>query len=301
MILNPLRIQATNLSICNSAQFKEYFSYRGEKLTKVQAYQTRSTNLPAEIVSTALLTQALLIPPEAPGLVFRTSMTAALIRFVNSLLDPLQKKDKSLPLTVLATTAGLPTVFVEVRHWGTHENSLPSAEVLRDMGIRALEWLWRNYWNKKDERVNLISQWASGAISDAMTVATFQMEPEQCFEKLVVKLTATDDFEQSSRIWLPLVKLLSEGITTFPDDFTHYIVETMSSIPSCSRFPFQAKLDPLPTESSSKLRYPRTLIAWTMHILDLQGRSESSGATYADAAKLCLHYPNTLLYVQKSH
>ena len=160
-------------------------------------------------------------------------MTLALIRFVNSLLDPLQKRDKSLSLTILATIAGLPKVFVEVRHWGTHENNLPSVQILRDMGVRALEWLWRNYWNKNDEKIDFVSQWASGAVSDSVTVATFQVERERCFEELVGKLTDAEDFEQSCRTWDPLVELLSNGIPTFPEEFLVYIVETLSTVPTC--------------------------------------------------------------------
>jgi hypothetical protein len=265
---------------------------------KVQAYQTRSANIPPEIVSTAVLTQALLISSDTPSLVFRTSMSFALIRFVNSLLDPLQKRDKSLPLAVLASSAGLPTVFVELRHWGTHESNIPSADVLKDMGIRALEWLWHNYWNKGNEHTNVASQWQRGATSDAMAVALFQTEETQCFGDLVSEMTKTE-FEQSLRAWEPLVKILSKGIETFPLGFLQYLLDTLISLPNCKRpLSFRAKSDHIPPDSRDNLKYPATLIPWTMCMIDLKigNREEGSASdsSYEDTVRLCIKHPNTL-------
>lgn len=165
-------------------------------------------------------------------------MSLALIRFVNSLLDPLQKRDKSLPLSVLATTAGLPTVFVEVRHWGTHESNLPGAEVLKEMGIRALEWLWRNYWNKKEDSVNFIELWKSGS-ADANTVITAaERNQEDTFGKLLVELAAEEDFSASRTSWERLISSLSEALSSFPEDFIDYIIQTLTTIPSCKLLSF---------------------------------------------------------------
>ncbi|RPA95221.1 Las1-domain-containing protein [Choiromyces venosus 120613-1] len=45
----------------------------------------------------------------------------------------------------LAKNLGLPTSFVEIRHAATHE-ALPGLALLRTATIRALDWLWENYW-----------------------------------------------------------------------------------------------------------------------------------------------------------
>jgi hypothetical protein len=219
-----------------SVQFKEYlFPSQMSRLTifQVQAYQSRAVRLPPEIVSTALLTQALIIPSSSPGLIFRTSMTLALIRFVNSLLDPIQKRDKSLPLRVLANGAGLPIVFVEVRHWGTHENNLPSTEVLREMGIRALEWLWTNYWAREDVRVGIISRWERKDVSEIEFVSAFQVEEERCYEELVEKLSSTDDFEESRGRWDSLIQILFDKVASFPETFIEYLTDLLISQPAC--------------------------------------------------------------------
>lgn len=46
----------------------------------------------------------------------------------------------------LARNLNLPASFVEIRHAATHE-ALPSLSVLRAVAVRALDWLWTNYWN----------------------------------------------------------------------------------------------------------------------------------------------------------
>jgi Las1-like len=166
-------------------------------------------------------------------------MSLALIRFVNSLLDPLQKRDKSLPLGVLAASAGLPTVFVEVRHWGTHESNLPGNEVLRDMGIRALEWLWRNYWNKKEDSVDAIALWKSSPAETRPVIEAFAKNQEDSFERLVVELAGDNDFSTSRTVLDPLLLFLLEELSEFPEAFIDYIIQTCISIPTCEipRFP----------------------------------------------------------------
>jgi hypothetical protein len=156
-------------------------------------------------------------------------MTLALIRFVNSLLDPLQKRDKSLPLSVLATDAGLPTVFVEIRHWGTHESNLPGAEVLKDMGIRALEWLYRNFWNKKHGREVDIAGWRSGAIDIKQVIGAFEKDRRASFEDLVVELAGNEDYAISRGIFDPLIAALDARISAFPADLIEYIVEILTT------------------------------------------------------------------------
>lgn len=46
----------------------------------------------------------------------------------------------------LARNLNLPASFVEIRHAATHE-ALPSLAVLRNVAVRALDWLWTNYWS----------------------------------------------------------------------------------------------------------------------------------------------------------
>jgi len=157
-------------------------------------------------------------------------MTLALIRFVNSLLDPLQKRDKNLPLSVLASTAGLPASFVEVRHWGTHETSLPGVEVLRDMGIRALEWLWHNYWNQKREQASFFQLFQREGARDARD-RYFPINFDHNCIKFVRELGEDGDFDATKGRWDAIVDLLCV-LEQFAPAFVDYCVINLYSIPS---------------------------------------------------------------------
>jgi len=226
-------------------------------------------------------------------------MTLALIRFVNSLLDPLQKRDKSLPLSVLANDAGLPTVFVEIRHWGTHENNLPGAEILRDMGIRALEWLYRNFWNRRRESEGVIAGWKSGVVDVKEVVDSFARNRHAAFEDLFVEIATNDDYGVSQSIFDPLMSVLSVQLSAFPVDFIHYVMEilTTTSNGMAPQRKTTFNLDPLTTISTPllDLKYPETLISWTMSILN-RPRTFTSSLTpdFVSVARQCIHHPNSL-------
>ncbi|BGP03646.1 rRNA-processing protein las1 [Rhodotorula toruloides] len=70
----------------------------------------------------------------------------AMVRFVNSLVDPLQTTYFARSIASLAQQIQLPLWFVELRHQATHED-LPSLGVLRDAARQALDWLCTNYWS----------------------------------------------------------------------------------------------------------------------------------------------------------
>ncbi|GAA6048588.1 hypothetical protein JCM3770_002043 [Rhodotorula araucariae] len=75
----------------------------------------------------------------------RLSYAMAIVRFVNSLVDPLQTAYFARSIASLAAQIGLPLWFVELRHQATHED-LPRLAVLRDAARQALDWLYTNYW-----------------------------------------------------------------------------------------------------------------------------------------------------------
>ena len=222
-------------------------------------------------------------------------MTLALIRFVNSLLDPLQRRDKNLPLSILASTASLPASFVEIRHWGTHETSLPGMEVLRDMGIRALEWLWHNYWNRKQEEVDLIQAWEKGGNEADKVVATFQGNLDRSCERLVGQLGEDGEFEMSRRNnWDTLITRLSEEISTFPETFVEYLLQTLTSIPSGTSSSSQLKLTiVLPGKSTQTAQFPSNILSVAYQVVASQTTKNLQPDVTA-IAKRCIHHPNTL-------
>ncbi|KAL7411004.1 Las1-like-domain-containing protein [Mrakia frigida] len=70
----------------------------------------------------------------------RLSLSLSLVRFVNSLVDPLQTGQFARPIAMIAAELGIPGWLVELRHAGTHEG-LPSVEVLREGAEEALNYL----------------------------------------------------------------------------------------------------------------------------------------------------------------
>ncbi|KAJ3826231.1 Las1-like-domain-containing protein [Lentinula raphanica] len=79
------------------------------------------------------------------GLVLRQSYSAAIIRMVNGLVDPLQFGVYARSIAAIAAQLGLPAWLVELRHAATHED-LPSLEVLRRAAQQSMTWLLHNYW-----------------------------------------------------------------------------------------------------------------------------------------------------------
>lgn len=61
----------------------------------------------------------------------RQAYALAIVRLVNSLVDPLQQGAYARPVVAIAAQIGLPAWFVELRHQATHDD-LPSLPVLRE-------------------------------------------------------------------------------------------------------------------------------------------------------------------------
>ncbi|OUM65198.1 hypothetical protein PIROE2DRAFT_60187 [Piromyces sp. E2] len=83
----------------------------------------------------------------------RLLYTMTFIRFVNGIIDPLQKGAYAVSISSLAEQLGLPQWFVDLRHEGTHDQ-LPSLKVLRNGCKQALDWLNNFYWMKQKNFIN---------------------------------------------------------------------------------------------------------------------------------------------------
>ncbi|KAK2461696.1 hypothetical protein APHAL10511_006159 [Amanita phalloides] len=83
--------------------------------------------------------------PENHPLFIRHAYAAAIIRFVNGFVDPLQYGAYARPIASIAHQLGLPHWLVELRHASTHDE-LPSLELLRDAANESMTWLLHNYF-----------------------------------------------------------------------------------------------------------------------------------------------------------
>ena len=91
------------------------------------------TSLPLALESVLMLLAAVIqdecISSSAQSI--RQDYSAALIRTVNGVVDPLQVGFYARSIASIASQVGLPAWLVELRHAGTHEE-LPPLQLLRD-------------------------------------------------------------------------------------------------------------------------------------------------------------------------
>jgi len=121
-------------------------------LDRIAVWLARGS-FPHAIESTAAVLHAILLdssPSESSSKAARShparlTYAMALVRFVNSIVDPLQTAYFARPIAALAASVDLPLSFVELRHRATHEH-LPSLAVLRDAARQAMDWLYTHYW-----------------------------------------------------------------------------------------------------------------------------------------------------------
>ncbi|KAJ2277849.1 rRNA-processing protein las1, partial [Coemansia sp. RSA 451] len=102
----------------------------------VKAWRARA-RVPAAVDATATLVELQLSDSTQPVSQQRLTLSMALIRFVNSILDLEQRTTVAQSMAVLARRIGMPAWFVELRHACTHEQ-VPSLRVLRAAHAHAL-------------------------------------------------------------------------------------------------------------------------------------------------------------------
>ena len=111
-----------------------------------------------------MLTEALLADglsdgsstPQISVFSVKAGYMTALIRFVTALLDSAQTSKYKVSMYTKAAEMELPSMFVDIRHEATH-GEMPSLPVLRDATERAMEWLWRDFWDKLEDREGMYS------------------------------------------------------------------------------------------------------------------------------------------------
>ncbi|GAA5967169.1 hypothetical protein JCM3765_001551 [Sporobolomyces pararoseus] len=119
-------------------------------LSRIAVWQSRK-QCPSAVETTANLLRLILLDTSSSSALrpsaheLRLSYSMAIIRFVNSLVDPLQTAYFARSISSLAAQLGLPLWFVELRHQATHED-LPGLPVLREGARQALDWLYVHYW-----------------------------------------------------------------------------------------------------------------------------------------------------------
>ena len=90
------------------------------------------------------------------------SCAMALVRFVNTTVESMQRAERALNIAALAAALHLPPQLVDLRHEATHGH-LPSLEALTRGIYAALDWLRRE-----------LLRVASGAVSSVSRAGVMQ-------------------------------------------------------------------------------------------------------------------------------
>lgn len=147
---------------------------RQRAVDKVNLWLFKAGQLPAPIVATASLTEALLHDDaqRTSGALSESAMQSiyamAFARFVNGFVDrdvarshaaemALDDNTEGENMSTMAkgessmyahaATIGMPHKFVNLRHQVTHAD-IPNLVYMRSMTLQALEWLWERWWAK---------------------------------------------------------------------------------------------------------------------------------------------------------
>lgn len=149
---------------------------RQRAVDKVNLWLFKAGQLPAALVATASLTEALLHDQEGAENVSRSISDSAMqsiyamafARFVNGFVDrdvvrshistmasdDVEGDDSvstaargESSMYAHAATIGMPQKFVDLRHQVTHAD-IPNLSYLREMTLQALGWLWERWWEK---------------------------------------------------------------------------------------------------------------------------------------------------------
>ncbi|GAA5872576.1 hypothetical protein JCM1840_004841 [Sporobolomyces johnsonii] len=178
-----------------------------EAISRIKVWQTRPS-CPHAVESTANFLELILrdsaTPAQSGGYrpsahELRLGYSMAIIRFVNSLVDPLQTTYFARSIAALAAQLGLPLWFVELRHQATHEE-LPALPVLRDGARQALDWLYTHYWIPAITSSSSSSSSASSSRSNPLPSAALEPLRTSLASYKSLQKTLIKDASQAGRI-----------------------------------------------------------------------------------------------------
>ncbi|KAL8730363.1 MAG: hypothetical protein Q9166_004128 [cf. Caloplaca sp. 2 TL-2023] len=147
------------------------------------------------------------------ALALRSCYCTAFCRFVTGLLDSMQESQYKVSMYDKARELHLPSSFVELRHEAIH-GELPSLVVLRQAVQKALDWLWKNYWQHLDDEGN-VADFELSSSSDRR--ATLRRNFKDILQKYSEKCcrfaqpTRSRDIENEAQVtYDSIVELLSD-------------------------------------------------------------------------------------------
>jgi hypothetical protein len=140
-------------------------------IARVHTWEVRG-RVPKAVLATADLVNALHISTLSSSSA-RLTLGMAVVRMVNSLVDPWQRRHVAQSIQMLAATLHLPRMLVDLRHAATH-TELPPLALLQAAAAVALRWLNDWYWlpqSDRAEHLGLVSADLAAAHRDQVVAA----------------------------------------------------------------------------------------------------------------------------------
>lgn len=171
---------------------------------RVAAWKSRSAGkLPLAIECTANLVSSRLanVVDEIQG---RLTLAMAIVRFVNGMVDQVQKGKFARSVQSIAGEIGLPDWLVDLRHEATHA-SLPSMETLQNGLHVSLCWLQEEYWEAQIKTHEENEQKLSRLLNEYRDVALICASKKQMKGKNSSKMKELSDeiasIVSTSNLW----------------------------------------------------------------------------------------------------
>lgn len=155
---------------------------------RVAAWRSRSSGkLPLAVECTTNLISAQLAVGNCDcDIQGRLTLSMAIVRFVNGMVDQVQKGKFARSVQSIADEIGLPDWLVDLRHEATHA-SLPSMETLQ-CGLRvSLSWLQGEYWEAQMNLHERNTEKLSQLLFEYRRVALSHVTSRKKVEKLKCK------------------------------------------------------------------------------------------------------------------
>lgn len=158
-------------------------------LNRIAVWELRSSHVPVPVNVTRFLVEASLeddmASRDATGNASAAKLQMlygmAIVRFVNCYVDVEQKKVYAESIATISQRIGIPAEIVDCRHRITHQEGMPSLELLRHTAQLSIEYVASTYWRPQAallrEQLDSIAyahQFALGLVAAVHDICTLQ-------------------------------------------------------------------------------------------------------------------------------
>jgi len=156
-----------------------------EAVKRIHTWQSRG-KIPLAIEATGNILE-IMINDDGHDNQIRLLYSMAILRFVNGIVDHLQKGFYAMSISNLAKTVNLPQFLVDLRHDATHKE-IPSYEALKLAAKSTLLWIKENYWKKQSMHLIEIQKRLTELINQYVEIQRDKVLPHNTKKSSSIKI-----------------------------------------------------------------------------------------------------------------